>query len=557
MLLRENGWKMAVPIAALLCLWGGIYDLAVAVYGLVFACGLLFLLKTKKKICIPFNITTCGMAVIFLGTLVAVFPSADRGMALIGVMRMAVPALFWILWCNLEEPAQEQIRMSLPCILAVLTGAAFMLYLVPAARPYLYRADRLGGVFQYSNTYALLLLAVLLLLLCGREEWGKKDYLTAGILICGIVFCGSRSVMVLAIVFMAVCMVCRKREWRSWNWRRILPFLILVIAALVLMQMIFRLDVGRLGELTLSSSTLNGRFLYWQDAVPQIFSHPLGLGYMSYYYLQPQFQTGKYVVRFVHNDILQMGLDAGILPMLALTVIFAAGIFGKKSPLSNRIALAVIGAHCLFDLDLQYISVFCIALMCMRTESEREHILNGRGALAGAGVLVIFYLYFATAMGLSQAGMDREALALYPGYTDSALALMEETQDAETAEKLISKNRMLASAYDCAADEHAGKGEYEETYEDVEGMLRCAGYDMYYYDQSVYYLSFALNAAIEADDIDAGQKILEKIQEIPRILERLEERTSRLAWRINDKPEFELEESVSTYLDSLSGVSLK
>ena len=323
------------------------------------------------------------------------------------------------------------------------------------------------------------------------------------------------------------------------------------------MQMIFRLDVGRLGELTLSSSTLNGRFLYWQDAVPQIFSHPLGLGYMSYYYLQPQFQTGKYVVRFVHNDILQMGLDAGILPMLALTVIFAAGIFGKKSPLSNRIALAVIGAHCLFDLDLQYISVFCIALMCMRTESEREHILNGRGALAGAGVLVIFYLYFATAMGLSQAGMDREALALYPGYTDSALALMEETQDAETAEKLISKNRMLASAYDCAADEHAGKGEYEETYEDVEGMLRCAGYDMYYYDQSVYYLSFALNAAIEADDIDAGQKILEKIQEIPRILERLEERTSRLAWRINDKPEFELEESVSTYLDSLSGVSLK
>ncbi len=557
MLLRENGWKMAAPIAVLLCLWGGIYDLAAAVYGLVFACGLLCILKTKKKICIPFNITTCGMAVIFLGTLVSVFPSADRGMALIGVMRMAVPALFWILWCNLEETAREQMRMSLPCILAVLTGAAFVLYLVPAARPYLYRADRLGGVFQYSNTYALLLLAVLLLLLCGREEWGKKDYLTAGILICGIVFCGSRSVMVLAIVFMAVCMVCRKREWRSWNWRRILPFLILVIAALVLMQMIFRLDVGRLGELTLSSSTLNGRFLYWQDAVPQIFSHPLGLGYMSYYYLQPQFQTGKYVVRFVHNDILQMGLDAGILPMLALTVIFAAGIFGKKSPLSNRIALAVIGAHCLFDLDLQYISVFCIALMCMRAESEREHILNGRGALAGAGVLVIFYLYFATAMGLSQAGMNREALALYPGYTDGALVLMEETDEAEIAEEIITENGMAASAYECAAREHAARGEYEKTCEDVEGMLRCAGYDMYYYDQSVYYLSFALNAAIEADDIDAGQKILEKIQEIPRILERLEERTSRLAWRINDKPEFELEESVSTYLDSLSGVSLK
>lgn len=278
---------------------------------------------------------------------------------------------------------------------------------------------------------------------------------------------------------------------------------------------------------------------------------------MSYYYLQPQFQTGKYVVRFVHNDILQMGLDAGILPMLALTVIFAAGIFGKKSPLSNRIALAVIGAHCLFDLDLQYISVFCIALMCMRTESEREHILNGRGALAGAGVLVIFYLYFATAMGLSQAGMNREALALYPGYTDGALVLMEETDEAEIAEEIITENGMAASAYECAAREHAARGEYEKTCEDVEGMLRCAGYDMYYYDQSVYYLSFALNAAIEADDIDAGQKILEKIQEIPRILERLEERTSRLAWRINDKPEFELEESVSVYLDSLSGVSLK
>ena len=556
MRLRTIEWKAAAFLAVLLCLWGGIYDFSAAAYGLVFAAGIV-VLACRRRIRVPFNITTCALLVLLLGSVFSVFVAADRGMAAIGAVRMTVPFIFWIFWCRLEEGTRETIWKILPGTVTILTGGALLLYLVPAARPYLYRADRLGGVFQYSNTYALLLLAALLIHIDKKATWRWKEYVSAGILLCGILFCGSRSVLVLGVAAALIYAASRRTEWKQWNWKHIFAFFAIAAATAAMMQMIFRLDLGRLSALTLESSTLNGRFLYWQDALPQILRHPLGLGYMGYYYLQPQFQTGNYVVRFVHNDILQMGLDAGILPMAALTALFAAGIFRKRCPAARRLVLVILFLHSLFDLDLQYMSMFCLMLMCMDTEGKRDWCFTGKKALAGAGLLTVFFLYFTAAMGLSQAGMNRESLAMYPGYTDGALALMEETQDAEIAEELIRRNGMLAAAYDCAADAHAEVGEYRETYEDVCGMLNCAGYDMYYYNQSVYYLSFALNAALEADDTDGGQKILEKIQEIPAVLQGLEDRTSNLAWRINDRPEFELEESVKAYLESLSGISLK
>lgn len=96
-----------------------------------------------------------------------------------------------------------------------------------------------------------------------------------GILTGGILFCGSRSVFVL-FVFIVIILALKKHiEKRT-------VFLIIVLGAVFFLTALFfiDLDIERLFKLTLKSSTLNGRFLYWKDAVRMIIKNPLGLGYI-------------------------------------------------------------------------------------------------------------------------------------------------------------------------------------------------------------------------------------------------------------------------------------
>ena len=534
----------------LICLWGGIYDFTAALYGFVFAAALVFIAWKRKKLLVPGGIVTACLGIMLVGYILSACLARDKGVAFIGVIRLASVCLFWILWNNLEDSLREKIRGWLPRIAAVLTGAAVVLYISPYFREILFRAGRLGGIFQYSNTYALFLL-IGIVIIAFREKRNRLDYLTTGVLAAGIVLCGSRSVLVMFALVLILIFIRRKLE-RKW----IVLITGIVICVCLLLQMILHLDLGRLLQMTLDSSTLNGRVLYWTDAVPVILEHPLGLGYMGYYFLQPQFQTGVYVTRFVHNDLLQWGLDAGIVPMAAFVGIIFANIFNRKNTKQNRTILILIFLHCMFDFDLQYTCMFCIMLMCMKARSKHSIEMSKKTAICAAGGAAAFCAYFSLALGLSFTGMEEQALALYPADTFAREALMREKEDEKQARVIIEENGMLAAAYDCSARNYLEEGKYTKAYEDVRGIFQCAGYDMDLYDQSVYYLSIALDQAVRNNDRENARKILEQIQAVPDLLEDLKSKTSFFAYRINDRPEFELEQSIEDYIRSLRDISL-
>lgn len=534
----------------LICLWGGIYDFTAALYGTIFASALVFTSWKRGKLFIPGGIETVGLGIMLAGYILSACLARDKGVAFVGVIRFASVCLFWILWNNLEDSLRERLRGWLPRIAAALTGAAVVLYISPYFRELLFRAGRLGGVFQYSNTYALFLLIGIVITVF-REKKSRLDYLMTGVLSAGIVLCGSRSVLVLFALVLLLIFIRRKLE-RKW----IVLITGIVICVCLVLQLILQLDLERLFQMTLDSSTLNGRLLYWTDAVPVILEHPLGLGYMGYYFLQPQFQTGVYVTRFVHNDLLQWGLDAGIIPMVVFVGIIFANIFNRENTKQNRIILILIFLHCMFDFDLQYICMFCIMLMCMKAGSKHSIEMSRKTVICAAGGAAAFCAYFSLALGLSFTGMEEQALALYPADTFSREALMREKEDEEQARVIIEENGMLAAAYDCSARKYLEEGKYTEAYEDVRGILQCAGYDMDLYDQSVYYLSVALDQAVRNNDRENAQKILEQIQAVPDLLEDLESKTSFFAYRINDRPEFELEESIEDYIQSMKDISL-
>lgn len=62
--------------------------------------------------------------------------------------------------------------------------------------------------------------------------------------------------------------------------------------------------------------------------------------------------------------------------------------------------------------------------------------------------------------------------------------------------------------------------------------------------------------AVRNEDYEGVKRILKEIRGIPELLDKLRERTSDLAYRINDKPVFDLDEGIKEYIENLSGISL-
>ena len=78
--------------------------------------------------------------------------------------------------------------------------------------------------------------------------------------------------------------------------------------------------MSRFLKLGINASTLQGRLLYWEDAIKMLAKRPAGLGYMGYFYFQQAEQTGVYSVRFVHNEWIQWVLDYGIFAGIGLVM---------------------------------------------------------------------------------------------------------------------------------------------------------------------------------------------------------------------------------------------
>lgn len=542
---------MIVIEGLLLCMWGGFYDFVYAFYGMIFS--LILFGCFRKKLTISVNITTIGILLLTMGYIGSVITAADKGMAVVGVVRIAALVIFWVLWSSLECGYKEIVWECIPDTAALMTLAALLMYFLPGMKDYFYRADRLGGFFQYSNTYALFLLVSVIILMFNERRKRSDDFKLI-ILISGIVFCGSRSVMVLAVIVIIGIVIGRK----AFEFKREMAVMGITLLICFAVQCVLHLDVSRLLKLSLNSSTLNGRFLYWQDAFSVLLKNPLGIGYMGYYYLQPQFQTGNYITMFVHNDILQFGLDAGWLAVGAMILMFIGQVVNKHNSQRNRVILIVLALHSLFDFDLQFASMSCLMLMAMDTYTftgEKREWRNMPGTLT-LGVTAVAAGYFTLALGMSHFGQNRISLALYPGYTTARTVIMTEDESGGQAERVIRDNGMIADAYRYAATGHLNRGEYLEAYDDLKEMPGRSGYDAGKYDEYVYVLSGVIEQAVRNGDTKTVQGVLNDIQGVPEILRQKESEASELAYKINDKPVLKLNEKIQVYIESLQGISL-
>ena len=195
--------------------------------------------------------------------------------------------------------------------------------------------------------------------------------------------------------------------------------------------------------------------------------------------------------------------------------------------------------------------------MCLPIEGKQKVISTKlvSGMVGAAGCI---FVYFAIALGTDYFGNVNLSLAMYPYNTMARKELLSAEGDAsyQAAERIIDENGMIADAWEIRLQQAVEDNNYETALDAESQMLKCAGYDLYYYNQAVLCLSHILDTALRSGDLENGQLILSEIQSVPNKIELLKKRTSDRAWRLYEKPSFELDENIQNYIQKLEGIEL-
>lgn len=528
-------------------MWGIFYEFS------VFLCGsilLLILCKEifrEKRIKLYMNRGNIVFAVFVLGYWLSVFWAIDRGAAFTGALKFTVPGIFFLLLMQLEKEEREQYIQTIPqagiwmLVLSVSAG------LFENTKGYFWQAGRLGGFFQYSNTMALYFL-IGLVIVCFREQEKKKTWIEMLALVIGILLTGSRTVFFFMFFFLLYICVKLKRL-RSGTLG--------ILGSIAVITMLYAgitndfQNIGRYLSTSVNSSTFLGRILYNIDGFSIVKEHMGGVGYKGYYILQPLMQTGVYTTMFVHNDWLQIMLDAGVIPTIALAYAVLRNLFSKTLCARNKIVIVLIALHMFVDFDLQYLAVFFV-LLSMLELKEGEKVWNLQRIYRQPTVLLfalgIMYTYMAVPYFFHYIGEYKTAEKMY-GFdtqikTDYMLECGTVDEAEQMADEILELNPYSYAAYNIKAVAEMEASDYGAMIENKKKGLAITRYNILEYEDYIV----MLKKAIDHSDGEERKKYIQDLLMVEKRIEEVLDNTNPLAYRLRDKPELELPEEFREYI---------
>lgn len=478
-----------------------------------------------------------ALSVVVFNMLTA-FWAVDKGMVWLGVLKY-LPLLLFVIYAA----GKEDILKHIPLSGVVMTVVSALLSPIEALKGHITVSGRLGGFFEYPNTFAMFLLICLILVLF-NEELKIKDWIFCAVYLAGIALSGSRTVLVLTFIT-AIVYVIRVKEKKI---KLIALGCIVVFTALGAVYL-----VNKLSSLT-NMSTFYGRLLYSYDALPVILKHPFGLGYYGYYYSQGSFQTGVYNVVHAHNDFIQLLLDIGWIPaIIAVVTVFRAF---RKAAFKDKVLLSMIVLHLLFDFDMQFISLALILLAVVVDASEdRRKVINTDNLslmYVLSPVLMAFSVYFGLASFFLFIHKYESAAKIYPSYTEAQKVLLLNAQSTEDMEKIadrmLKNNPNLALANDAKARCVFSRGDITGMIEYKDRAVSNNKYELSEYVDYIEMLSYSISLYSQAGDDQSMMYCMNRCIRIESELRAVEAGTSELGRKINDQPELVLPAEYSEYI---------
>ena len=526
-------------------LGGGYYVSVSALLGTVLTGVLFYRMYVKKKIKAAWDLNMLAFAVLTAGYAASCLWAVDSGMAPLGVVKFLPLLLFYVLISGDEDTREYLIRL-LPMLGSLMTLFSFLMMQFPVYEDWVSVAGRLSGFFQYPNTYAVFML-ICLILVALRIDYKKPDWLDivyAAAAVSGIILSGSRTVYILTAAA-AVWLLAAVGPAR----RVMVRVLAAGAAAAVILAAVAGSTgvLGRILEITPGASTFLGRLLYVRDAAPLILTHPFGLGYYGYYFIQQSVQTGVYSVVNAHNELVQILLDTGIIPAAVMCAALLRSVLTKRGSLRNRMVLVILLLHSLMDYDFQFLVMGFVLILFLDVRNVREYrvpVLTGTvTGIAGLAAVILSLLGGASDF-LYTSGKPEEALRVYSGNTLAEISVLTDADTAErmrdTADSLLERNRSLSVAYSARARAAFSEGDVRGFIEDKMEAIRLAPYQYEEYTDYLEILAYCESMYLNEGNKEDAKICAQRAAEIPEMLDSVKEKTSWLGWQIADRPQVTL-----------------
>lgn len=260
---------MILSVIMSMFLFGGYYEFASCIVAIVLI--ITFLIKVKENKKIQIRVTDINIFIIIFSFtyLVSILYAVDKGMAFLGFLKFSVLLIFIITLMQFESVEVKDIQRCIPYIAVSMTIITFILFFIPYTKGIVASENnRIGGMFQYANTFALFLLVAIIQIL-SKGIYRKKELTMLIILVLGILFSQSRITLILLILSIIVLIIKNKISKRN------IKYLLITLFISIVSVIVFKLN--RIINISIFDSTLIGRIIYYKDAIKLVITHPLGL----------------------------------------------------------------------------------------------------------------------------------------------------------------------------------------------------------------------------------------------------------------------------------------
>ncbi len=254
---------------------------------------------------------------------------------------------------------------------------------------------------------------------------------------------------------------------------------------------------------------------------------------------------------------MQIFLDVGWIPGIAFLAALGYSFFSRQLDFSRKLILAVTVLHCAFDFDLQFLTMFFVLTLLVRSGRGKKQIAISVHPLPSfvMGAAACVCLYMGVACSLSALHRIEASHRLYPWNTRNEVALLMAAGDTKKedaiAARIIRQNRYVPVAYSARSRYYYSQGDFKKT---IEYKNRVLDLTPFSYAEYREYASILLNGvALYAQSGDTYSAVYCR-DELFRLEERLDSCNSRLSkWgkMIVDQPVTSFEEPLSVAIASL------
>ncbi len=373
--------------------------------------------------------------VLFFGAVTTLVVAIDRGMHLIYIMKLTLPISLWLSTEGvIALVGRQSIMKAIRKILLIWSIGLTLPFIVGAllSMDFFIQHNRYGGFFQYANSYGAFLCGILVVWILPLPTFvmpkGKVRHIAVILLIVAIALTQSRGIYAITIVIILMHGIVNRKSLGALSMGIFLGWLVLIVIGVD--------DVARGTDVSNNNSEWLSRIVYYMDGLKMFRDHPLGIGHLGFYYLQGMYQTAAlYHVRFIHQSLLQILLDVGVLGLISWTGMLVYPLWkGLKThwKLPFVCGMSLVFFHTFIDFDMQFSAMWVLwylAMLMMTDCEEVEHVLIkkiGWMRRMSFGIGAVILAYFTLVTGLEYTGSDQLALELYPGYTKAASRILKE-----------------------------------------------------------------------------------------------------------------------------------